>query len=71
LYDGLISHKKVDIEYDNSILLLSPMKAGEGNPQAREEEGKLSLLSNRAQLISGWNPQNVGIGILWESHCFQ
>jgi len=44
------------------------MKAGEGNSQAREE-GKLSLFSNGAQLISGWNPQNVGIGIPWESHC--
>jgi len=33
------------IEYDNSILPSSPMKAGEGNPQAREEEGKLYLLS--------------------------
>jgi len=28
-----------------TILLSSPMKAGEGNPQAREEEGKLHLLS--------------------------
>jgi len=46
------------------------VKAGEGNPQAREEEGKLSLLSNGAQLISGWNPQNVGIGIPWKSHHF-
>jgi len=36
-------------EYDNSILPLSPMKVGEGNPQAREEEGKLYLF--RAQLI--------------------
>jgi len=54
--------------HDNSILLSSPMIAGEGNPQAREEEGKLYLLS--MEHISSWNSQNVGIGIPWESHCF-
>jgi len=31
-------------EYDKSILLLLPMKAGEDNPRAWEEEAKLSLL---------------------------
>jgi len=45
------------------------MKVGEGNPQAREEEGKL-FIKHRAQLISGWNSQNMGIGIPEESHCF-
>jgi len=45
------------------------MKVGEGNPQAREEEGKL-FIKHGAQLISSWNSQNVGIGIPWESHCF-
>jgi len=30
--------------------VLSPMKAGEGNPQAREEEGKLSGLRRRERL---------------------
>jgi len=68
LNDGLISHKKID--YDKSILPLSPMKVGEDNPQAREEEVKLSLLA-WVQLISGWNSQNVGIRIPWESHSFQ
>jgi len=61
LYDVLISHKKL-IEYDNSILPSSPMKAGEGNPQAREEEGKLSLL--------GTERSSSLAGIPWESHCF-
>jgi len=46
------------------------MKAGEGNPQAREEEGKTEFIRHRAQLISGWNSWNMGIGIPWESHCF-
>jgi len=44
------------------------LKAGEDNPQARGEEGKLYFIKHGAQLISGWNSQNVGIGILWESH---
>jgi len=57
LYDGLISQKKL-IEYDNSILLLLPMKAGEDNPQAREEEGKLVFIKHR---VSSWNSQNVGL----------
>jgi len=47
------------------------MKAGEGNSQAREEEGKPEFIRPGAQLISGWNSQNMGIGIPWESHCFQ
>jgi len=50
---------------------LNGMKAGEDNLQAREEEGKLSLLcTERNQLISGWNSQNVEIGIPWEGHFF-
>jgi len=46
------------------------MKAGEGNPQAREEEGKTEFIKHGAQLISGWNSQNMWIRIPWESHCF-
>jgi len=48
------------IEYDNSILPFSPMKAGEENPQDKEE-GKLVFIKNRAQFISGLNSQNVGM----------
>jgi len=40
------------------------MKEGEDNPQAREE-GKLLLLSVEL------NSSQAGIGIPWESHCFQ
>jgi len=45
------------------------VKAGEGNPQAREEEGK-TFIRPGAQLISGWNSWNLGIGILWESRLY-
>jgi len=45
------------------------MKGGEGNLQAREEEGKTVFIKYRAQL-SGWNYRNVGIGIPWESRRF-
>jgi len=41
------------IEYDNSILLLLQMKAGEGNPQAREEEGKCLLGLERSSSPAG------------------
>jgi len=52
------------------VLFCSPVKAGEDNPQACEEEAKLVFIKKGVQLISGWNPQNVGIRILWESyHC--
>jgi len=49
------------IEYDNSILLSSPMKAGEGNPQAREEEGKQSLLGMEC------SSSLAGIPRIWRS----
>jgi len=55
----------------NHILLLLPMKVGEGNPQAREGEGKTEFIKHGAQLISGWNSWKMGIGIPWESHHFQ
>jgi len=42
------------IEYDNSILLLLPFKAGEDNPQAREEGGKLSFIKKGVQCINSW-----------------
>jgi len=46
------------------------VKAGEGNPQAREEEGKLSLLSTgRSSSLAGI-PRMWGVGIPWESHRF-
>jgi len=38
-----VSHN-INNHYKQSIIL-GYLKAGEGNPQAREEEGKLSLLS--------------------------
>jgi len=47
------------IELDNSILLSLPMKVGEGNPQAREEEGKLPLLSMEC------NTSLIGIRRMW------
>jgi len=37
------------------------VKAGEGNPQAREEEGKTGFIRPGVQLISGWNSQNMVI----------
>jgi len=46
------------------------VKAGEGNPQAREEEGKTGFIRPGTQLISGWNSQNMGIRIPWESGRF-
>jgi len=50
--------------YDNSILSSSPMKAGEGNPQAREEEGKLGLLGlERSSSLAGI-PRIWGLGKL-------
>jgi len=42
------------------------MKAGEDNPQAREEEDKLYLLQYISVGISG-----MWIGIPWENHLFQ
>jgi len=45
------------------------MKAGEGNPQAREEEGKLGLLGLERSSSPAGIPR-MGIGIPWESHCF-
>jgi len=41
------------IEYDNSILPSLPMKAGEGNPWAREEEGKHLLGLERSSSPAG------------------
>jgi len=58
------------------------MKAGEGNPQAREEEGKRQGLlgMERSSSLAGipgiWGLEfygkatTMGIGIQWESHCF-
>jgi len=37
------------------------MKAGEGNPQAREEEGKLSLLSTRRSSSLAGIPRMWGL----------
>jgi len=57
------------------------MKAGEGNPQAREEEGKrlfgLERSSSPAGIPGIWELEFrgkaasiMGIGIPWESHRF-
>jgi len=46
------------------------MKVGEGNPQAREEEGKLGLLGLERSSSPAGIP-GIWIGIPWESRHFQ
>jgi len=58
------------IKFYNSILLLLPMKVGEDNPQAREEEGKLSLLSTEHNSAPTGIPGMWGLGFHGQATAF-